>query len=315
MKNTGEKVLITGGAGYLGSVLTPLLISEGYEVTVLDDFLFGQTTLLDSCINKKFTIIRGDCRNEKTLKEILKDKDYIIPLAAIVGYPLCAADEIAAKTTNVGAIKTLLKLRNKEQKIVFPCTNSGYGIMEGGNFCTEDSPLKPITLYGKTKVEAEKIVLETENSLSFRFATVFGASPRMRLDLLVNEFVYRAVHDRALIVFEGGFKRNYIHIRDAVNAILYAIKNFDKMKGLPYNCGLSTANLSKIELCQKIKEHLPNFTFLEAPLGEDPDKRNYLVSNERLEKAGWKPMYSLDDGIDELIKVFAIITHNNHSNI
>jgi nucleoside-diphosphate-sugar epimerase len=315
MKKTGEKVLITGGAGYIGSILTPLLLREGYEVTVLDKFFFGQTTLLDLCIDEKFTIIRGDCRDEKILKEILNDKDYIIPLAALVGYPLCAADETAARTTNVDAIKTLLKLRSKEQKIIFPCTNSGYGIMEGESFCTENSPLKPISLYGKTKVEAEKLVLETDNSLSFRFATVFGASPRMRLDLLVNEFVYRAVRDKAVIVFEGSFKRNYVHIRDAANAILHAMKNFGKMKGLPYNCGLSTANLSKIELCQKINEHLPKFTFLEAPLGEDPDKRNYLVSNERLEKTGWKPMYSLDDGIDELIKVYTIITHNNHSNI
>jgi nucleoside-diphosphate-sugar epimerase len=315
MQDTGEKVLITGGAGYIGSILTPLLLREGYNVTVLDSFFFWQATLLDSCIDKNFTIIRGDCRNEGLLKETLKDKDFIIPLAAIVGYPLCSADETAARTTNAGAIKTLLNLRNRGQKIIFPCTNSGYGTIEGNNFCTEDSPLKPISLYGKTKVEAEKLILETENTLSFRFATVFGASPRMRLDLLVNEFVYRAVRDKAVIVFEGSFKRNYIHIRDAANAILYAMKNFDKMKGLPYNCGLSTANLSKIELCQKIKEHLPDFTFLEAPFGEDPDKRNYLVSNERLEKTGWKPIFSLDDGIDELIKVFTIITHNNYSNV
>lgn len=310
-----EKILITGGAGYIGSVLTPMLLKEGYDVTVLDMFYFNQATLLDSCIDPNFHIIRGDCRNEETVKAAIEGKDYIIPLAALVGFPLCKRDEVAAKTTNLEAIQMLLKLRKPEQRIIYPCTNSGYGVGEDGKFCTEDSPLNPISLYGTTKVEAERAVLEAGNSLTFRFATVFGASPRMRLDLLVNDFVYRAVFDRTTVIFEGSFKRNYIHIRDAAGAFLWGIKHFDEMKGRPYNCGLSSANLSKLELCAKIKEHIPGFIYLEAPIGEDPDKRDYIVSNERLEGTGWKPKYDLDDGIEELKKVYTIIKNNMYSNI
>lgn len=310
-----EKILITGGAGYIGSILTPMLLNEGYDVTVLDMFYFNQATLLDSCINPNFHIIRGDCRNEETVKAAIEGKDYIIPLAALVGFPLCKRDEIAARTTNLEAIEMLLRLRKPEQRVIYPCTNSGYGVGEDGKFCTEDSPLNPISLYGVTKVEAEKAVLQAGNSLTFRFATVFGASPRMRTDLLVNDFVYRAVFDRTTVIFEGNFKRNYIHIRDAAGAFLWAMKHFDEMKGRPYNCGLSTANLSKLELCAKIKEHIPDFIYLEAPIGEDPDKRDYIVSNERLERTGWRPKYNLDDGIEELKKVYTIIKNNMYSNI
>lgn len=310
-----EKILITGGAGYIGSILTPMLLNEGYDVTVLDMFYFNQATLLDSCINPNFHIIRGDCRNEETVKAAIEGKDYIIPLAALVGFPLCKQDEIAARTTNLEAIEMLLRLRKPEQRVIYPCTNSGYGVGENGKFCTEDSPLNPISLYGVTKVEAEKAVLQAGNSLTFRFATVFGASPRMRTDLLVNDFVYRAVFDRTTVIFEGNFKRNYIHIRDAAGAFLWAMKHFDEMKGRPYNCGLSTANLSKLELCAKIKEHIPEFIYLEAPIGEDPDKRDYIVSNERLEGTGWRPKYNLDDGIEELKKVYTIIKNNMYSNI
>lgn len=308
-----EKVLIIGGAGYIGSVLAPFLLQEGYEVTVLDIFIFGQTTLLDLCINPSFKVIRGDCREEDTLLKAIEGMDYIIPLAAIVGHPLCDADRIAARTTNLGSIETLIKLRKPEQKIIFACTNSGYGIGEKDEYCTEDSPLRPISLYGRTKVEAEKIVLEAGNSLSFRFATVFGASPRMRLDLMVNNFVFRAITDKTVTVFEGHFRRNYIHVRDAVGAIIYAIKNFERMKGQPYNCGLSSANLTKTQLCETIKRHIPDFVYVEAPVGEDPDKRDYNVSNERLETTGWKPQYSLDDGIEELKKVFEIIRYFDFS--
>ncbi len=310
-----EKILITGGAGYIGSILTPMLLKEGYDVTVLDMFYFNQATLLDSCIDPNFHIIRGDCRNEETVKSAIEEKDYIIPLAALVGFPLCKRDEVAARTTNLEAIQMLLKLRKPEQRIIYPCTNSGYGVGEDGKFCTEDSPLNPISLYGVTKVEAERAVLQAGNSLTFRFATVFGASPRMRTDLLVNDFVYRAVFDRTTVVFEGNFKRNYIHIRDAAGAFLWAMRNFDEMKGRPYNCGLSTANLSKLELCAKIKEHIPEFVYLEAPIGEDPDKRDYIVSNERLEGTGWRPKYSLDDGIEELKKVYSIIKNSYYSNV
>lgn len=310
-----SKILVTGGAGYLGSMLVPLLLQEGHEVTVLDNFYFNQSTLLDSCMNPRFEVVRGDARNEELMEKLMEGKDYIIPLAAMVGFPLCKADEVAAETTNLGAIKTILKLRKPEQRIIYPCTNSGYGVGEGDKFCTEDTPMRPISLYGITKTESERLVLESGNSLTFRFATVFGASPRMRIDLLVNDFVYRAVFDRTAVIFEGNFKRNYIHIRDAVGAFVWAINHFDEMKGKPYNCGLSSANLSKIELCEKIKEHIPEFVYLEAPVGEDPDKRDYIVSNERLEATGWRPQYTLDDGIEELKKVYTIIKNKTYSNI
>ncbi len=310
-----SKILVTGGAGYIGSVLVPMLLNEGHEVTVIDDFYYGQSTLLDVCLNPNFTIIRGDVRDESLMKEQMKDKDYIIPLAAMVGFPLCEKDKTAAQTINYDAVKMITELRSKDQRIIYPCTNSGYGVGQGDSFCTEDTPMNPISLYGITKSNAEKAVLDAGNSLTFRFATVFGASPRMRIDLLVNDFVYRAVFDRTAVIFQGEFKRNYIHVRDAAGAFVFAINNFEKMEGRPYNCGLSSANLNKIELCEKIKEHIPEFVYLEAPVGEDPDKRDYIVSNERLESCGWKPKYSLDDGIEELKKVYTIIKKNQYSNI
>lgn len=310
-----SKILVTGGAGYIGSVLVPMLLNEGHEVTVIDDFYYGQSTLLDVCLNPKFTIVRGDVRDESLMRQLMKDKDYIIPLAAMVGFPLCEKDKTAAQTINFDAIKMITELRSKDQRIIYPCTNSGYGVGQGDSYCTEDTPMNPISLYGITKSRAEKAVLDAGNSLTFRFATVFGASPRMRIDLLVNDFVYRAVFDRTAVIFQGEFKRNYIHVRDAAGAFVFAINNFEKMEGKPYNCGLSSANLSKIELCEKIKEHIPGFVYLEAPVGEDPDKRDYIVSNERLEGCGWKPKYSLDDGIEELKKVYTIIKKNQYSNI
>ncbi len=310
-----ESILVTGGAGYIGAVLVPELLKKGYAVTVIDNLYYNQSSLLECCMDSKFEFVNGDCRDEDLMKEHVIGKDIIIPLAALVGFPLCARDKIAAETTNLDAIKMILKLRKPEQKVIYPCTNSGYGLGQGEDFCTEDSPLNPISLYGVTKVEAEKEVLAAGNSLTFRFATVFGASPRMRMDLLVNDFVHRAVTDKTAVIFEGSFKRNYIHIRDAVNAICHGIENFEKMKGKPYNCGLSSANLSKIELCEKIKEHVPQFVYIEAPVGTDPDKRDYIVSNERLENTGWQPKYTLDDGIEELIKVYKIIKNNRYSNI
>lgn len=308
------KIAITGGAGYIGSVLVPELLSLGHEVSVLDNFYFNQTALLDCCHNKNFNMVRGDARDRETVKKFIDGADFIIPLAALVGFPLCDYDKVAAKTTNLDAILMLLELRKPDQKIIYPCTNSGYGATDGKIYFTEDSPLNPISLYGTTKVEAEKAVLESGNSLTFRFATVFGASPRMRLDLLVNDFVYRAVNDRTMIIFEGHFKRNFIHIRDVVGAYVHAINNFDTMKGRAYNCGLSDANLSKIELCEKIKEHIPQFTFFESEINKDPDKRNYIVSNERLEATGWRPQYSLDDGIEELIKTYTIVKNKTFAN-
>lgn len=308
-------ILVTGGAGYIGSVLVPELLKKGHRVTVLDLFIYKQNTLLECCRYDTFTVIRGDCRDEETLKKALADKEFIFPLAAIVGFPACDNDKTAAESTNLKAVETLLRLRDKEQKIIFPCTNSGYGLGQGEQMCTELSPISPVSLYGKTKMAAEKAVLEAGNSLTFRFATLFGASPRMRTDLLVNDFVYRAVFDRSLVVFEGHFMRNYLHVRDAANAFIFAMENFEKMKGRCYNCGLSDANLSKLELCGKIKEYIPAFTFLEAPVGTDPDKRNYLVSNERIEACGFKPQFTLDDGIKELIKVYSIIKNSFYGNV
>ena len=301
------KILVTGGAGYIGSILVPMLLDRGYEVTVLDNFMYNQSSLLDCCANPRFSVIRGDCRDEATLKKALRGADYILPLAAIVGAPACEADKTAAVSTNLEAIKLLLSLRSREQRIIYPCTNSGYGIGEKDKLCTEETPLRPLSLYGKTKVEAEKAILDAGNAISLRLATAFGMSPRMRLDLLVNDFVYRAVKDRYLVVFEGHFRRNFIHVRDVARAFIHAIENFERMRDEPYNVGLSDANLSKLELCAKIKEQLPDFVYIEAPVGEDPDKRDYIVSNEKIERTGFKPIYSLEMGIKELIKGYTIL--------
>lgn len=308
-------ILVTGGAGYLGSVLVPELLKQGHSVTVLDSFIFGQNSLVECCANDNFNVIRGDAREEDTLKPLLKKADIIIPLAALVGAPLCSRDKIGTVTTNRDAVVTLAKLASKEQRIIYPCTNSGYGIGQKDSYCTEETPLKPISLYGKAKVEAEQILLDRGNSISLRLATVFGMSPRMRIDLLVNDFVYRAVTDRFVVIFEGHFKRNYIHIRDVARAFIHAMNNFGAMKNEPYNVGLSDANLSKLELCAKIKEQVPDFVYLEAPIGEDPDKRDYIVSNEKIEKTGFKPVHSLEMGIKELIKGYRIISNSKYSNV
>lgn len=310
-----SKILITGGAGYLGSVLVPMLLEKGHEVVVLDSFFYKQTSLLGCCEYKSFLIIKGDCRDEEILKKALDGADYIFPLAAMVGFPLCDSDKTAANTVNFEAIETLLRLREENQKIIFPCTNSGYGLGQGDSYCTEESPIEPISVYGKTKMAAEKAIIDAGNSVTFRFATLFGASPRMRTDLLVNDFVYRAVHDRSVVIFEGNFMRNYLHVRDAARAFIFAMENFESMKGNRYNCGLSSANCSKLELCEIIKNHIPGFTYLEAPVGTDPDKRNYLVSNAKLESLGYKAIYSLDDGIEELIKVYTMIKNSAYGNV
>jgi nucleoside-diphosphate-sugar epimerase len=308
-------VLITGGAGYIGSVLTPALLAQGYQVTVLDNFLFRQTSLADCCQYDSFQIVRGDCRDETLMSNLLATADVIIPLAALVGAPLCSRDPVGTKTINQEAVEMLCRLVSPDQRILLPVTNSGYGIGEAGKFCTEESPLRPISLYGVTKVKAEEAVLAHGNSITFRLATVFGMSPRMRLDLLVNDFVYRAVHDRAVVIFEGQFKRNYIHIRDVARVFLHGIAQFDTMKGKPYNVGLEDANLSKLELCAEIKKQVPSFVYLEAPIGEDPDKRDYIVSNQRILSTGFQPEWSLERGIRELIKGYTILRNSIYSNV
>ena len=308
-------ILVTGGAGYLVSIMVPALLEAGHRVTVLDSFLFRQAPLAHVCAHPDFDIVRGDARSEEVLKPLVKDADLVVPLAALVGAPLCDADILAATSTNRDAVLTLIRLLSRDQRIMMPVTNSGYGIGEQGKFCTEDTPLRPISLYGRTKVDAEQAVLERGNAISFRLATVFGMAPRMRVDLLVNDFVYRAVHDRAVVLFEPHFKRNYIHIRDVARAFLHGLDRFDAMKDRPYNVGLSDANLSKWELCERIRAHLPKFVFLEAPIGEDPDKRDYIVSNERIEATGYTPAHSLDDGIRELIKGYRMLRNSVHGNV
>lgn len=308
-------ILVTGGAGYLGSIMVPELLRAGHRVTVLDNFMFKQASLNHVAADPRFDIVRGDCRDEALVASLLTKADVVIPLAALVGAPLCAQDPVGATSTNLDAQRMLVRRLSPSQRVLMPITNSGYGIGEEGKFCTEETPMRPISLYGIHKVEVEKAVLDHGNAISFRLATVFGMAPRMRLDLLVNDFVYRAVNDRALVLFESHFKRNYIHVRDVAGAFLHGLDNFDRMKGGPYNVGLSDANLSKRELCDRIQVHLPGVVVLDAPIGEDPDKRDYIVSNEKLESTGWRPVHSLDDGIVELIKGYRMIRNTVYTNI
>ena len=309
------KILVTGGAGYIGSILVPQLLQNGFEVTVIDNFMYHQASLLNCCNNEKLVIINGDSRNKELVAEQLKKVDVVIPLACLTGAPLCSKDPLGAKSTNFDAINMLLELRTKRQWIIFPTTNSGYGVGEKGNFCTEETPLRPVSLYGKLKVEIENILLQEENTITLRFATVFGISPRMRLDLLVNDFTYRALNDRYLVLFEASFKRNYLHVRDAAAAFIFCIENFESMRGEPYNVGLSESNLSKLELCQKIQKFIPNFYFVESPIGEDVDKRDYVISNEKIEGRGFRTKMSLENGIKELIKGYQVVRRNQYSNI
>ena len=310
-----QKILVTGGAGYIGSVMVPELLNAGYEVTVLDNFMYKQASLNQVCYNPKFSVVQGDIRIESTIKPLLKKADIIIPLAAYVGAPLCSQDPVGAQTVNHDAIMMMLKHVSKEQWILMPTTNSAYGTTKENQYCTEESPLNPISKYAVDKVAVEKQLMQHPNAISFRLATVFGMSPKMRIDLLVNDFVYRAVYDRFVVLFEGHFKRNYIHIRDVSRVFQHALANFEKMKGQIYNVGLSDANVSKKELCQHIQKQLPDFVFPDAPVGKDPDQRNYIVSNEKIEATGFKPQMSLDKGIAELIKGYTMIRNTRYGNV
>jgi nucleoside-diphosphate-sugar epimerase len=309
------RVLITGGAGYLGSILSETLLARGYAVTVLDNLMWGHAALLHLCAHPDFEFVRGDARDESTLRGLLATSDVIVPLAALVGAPLCDRDPWAARSTNVDAIRSLLGLRSPSQLVVYPTTNSGYGTKSGAIHCTEDTPLEPISLYGATKVEAEKAVLDSGNAVTLRLATVFGASPRMRLDLLVNHFVHAARTDRYLVIFEKDFKRNYVHIRDVADCFVHSIEAGAKMAGRPYNVGLDDANLSKWELAHKIKEHVPDFVIVASEIGSDPDKRNYVVSNRRLREAGFVARRSLDDGVIELLKAYRSLGRSGWANV
>lgn len=310
-----KKILITGGAGYIGSVLVSELLKNDFHVTVLDNFMYKQNSLLDVCNNPELKIIVDDVRNEKLLKNEVERHDIIIPLAAIVGAPACTKDKSLALSVNQTQAENIANWASSDQMILFPVTNSGYGIGEKNNFCTENSPLNPLSHYGITKVEAEKAILNNGNGITFRLATVFGSAPRMRMDLLVNDFVYRAVNDKFIVLFESHFKRNYIHIRDVSNVFIHGINNYDSMIGQPFNVGLSNANLSKMELCLKIKEQVHDFHIFESEIATDPDKRDYIVSNEKIEKTGWEPLYSIDDGINELIKTYRYLNVNPHNNL
>lgn len=309
------KILVTGGAGYIGAVLVPALLEEGYNVTVLDNFMYQQTPLLDCCNDKKLNIIRGDVRDAKLLSGLVEQTDAIFPLACLTGAPICARDPEGARAINFDAVKNIAEAMNPNQMMIFPCTNSGYGIGQADIYCNENTPLMPISMYGRLKVEIEAFILNHCNCVTFRFATLFGISPRMRLDLLVNDFTYRAVTDRFIVLFEPHFKRNYLHVRDAARAFQHSLKNFKQMKGQPYNVGLSDANLSKWELCELIKSKVPDLSVMVSEVGQDPDKRNYIVSNERIEATGFKPSISLEEGIAELAKGYQIVRRNQFANV
>jgi nucleoside-diphosphate-sugar epimerase len=310
-----ETVLVTGGAGYIGSILCETLLHKGYRVTALDTLMYGEQSLFHLCAHPRFEFVYGDARDERTVGGLVREADVLIPLAAVVGAPACDRDPLLARSVNLDAVRLLLRLRSPKQVVVYPTTNSGYGTKSGDLRCTEETPLEPISLYGQTKCQAEAAVLESANAVALRLATVFGMSPRMRLDLLVNHFVLAALTDGYLVMFEKDFKRNFVHIRDVADCFVHCIENSSKMAGRPYNVGLDSANLSKEELALKIKHQVPNFYVHSAAVGCDPDKRNYIVSNQRLREAGFEAKRTLEDGIRELIKGYRMLGRGRFKNI
>jgi nucleoside-diphosphate-sugar epimerase len=306
------KVLITGGAGYLGSNLTRHLLEAGYTVTVLDNLMYDQVTLLHLFGNPKFQFELGDVRDKKLLQELVGLNDVIIPLAAIVGMPACKANPELTVAVNYQQVADIVEVLRDDQKLILPNTNSQYGSSD--SIITEESPFNPLSLYAKTKCDAENTMLAKGNGVSLRLATVFGVSPRMRTDLLVNDFVYKSIVDGYLVLFEAHFKRNYIHVQDIARTFQFIIENYEKCKGHAFNVGLSTANLSKLELAEKIKSHIPSLVIKQDDFKEDFDKRNYIVSNEKLEALGWKPIYDLDYGIKQLMSAYKIVINKNNQN-
>ncbi len=309
------KILITGGAGYIGSVLTDLLLLNGYQITVYDNFMFRQNSLNNLFSNKNLNVIDGDIRDRELLNKEISKHDVIIPLAAIVGAPACEKYKFISNEINYESNLDLVKNKSNDQLILMPTTNSAYGSGNSDNYCNEDSPLKPLSDYANQKVKLEEEILNFENVISFRFATVFGFSPKMRFDLLVNDFTQKAYSDKYIILFEENFKRNYLHVKDAANVFMHALNNLSSFNHKIYNVGLSNANISKRELCDKIKEYLPNFVYNTSPFSWDPDKRNYIVDNSRIENTGFNCLYSLDDGIKELIKGIKTISMKLYTNI
>ena len=302
-----KKILITGAAGYIGSMLTTKLVELGFNVLAVDLLKYDKNSLSHLFYYNNFSFLKADITKPTVVKKIIKNVDYIIPLAALVGAPLCEKYKAQAKKVNVSSIKLILRFIKKNQKIIYPTTNSGYGVGEKNKYCDENSPLRPISLYGVTKAEAERLILNHKNSICFRLATVFGFSYRMRTDLLVNNFVEKSVRKKILEIFEPNFRRNFIHIRDVSSAIIFAINNFNKLKNNVFNLGLSSANLTKLALAKKIKKYYKNVKIVIIKNASDPDKRDYFVSNKKIEKSGFKPSISLDIGIKELLKLFSIV--------
>ena len=309
-----KKILVTGGAGYIGSKLSTKLVELNFKVTVVDSLKFSSKSINHLFNKENFHFIKGDVRNKKLMKKLIKDNEFIVPLAGLVGAPLCDKNKKEAIDVNFKSIKYLSSNIIKKNKIIYLTTNSGYGVGEKNKYCDEKSKLNPISLYGKTKVDAEKIIMQNKNVIAFRLATVFGHSYRMRTDLLVNNFVFNALLDKQLTLFEPHFRRNYIHINDVVDGIVYSINNFNKLKSNVYNLGLSSANLTKLMLAKKIKKKLKFLKINFIKNRKDPDQRDYFVSNKKIEKKGFKAKVKIDDGIDELIKVFTYskekIIHN-----
>ena len=308
-------ILVTGGAGYLGSTMVPDLLQAGHKVTVLDNFMFKQTSLNHCCYHPNFSIVKGDIRQKDRMIKLMKSADVIIPLAALVGAPLCSLDPIGATTINHDAIELMLRLLSKDQIVLMPTTNSAYGTGDKDNYCNEESSLRPISQYAIEKVEIEKELMQHPNAISFRLATVFGMSPRMRIDLLVNDFTYRAINDGFVVLFESHFKRNYIHVRDVSRVFQHALNNHSDMKGEIYNVGLSDANVSKKELCEYIQKQLPKFIFIDEQIRKDPDQRNYIVSNDKIQSTGFKTDFSLEQGITELLKGYTMIKNSLYANV
>tara|TARA_B100000989_G_scaffold298895_1_gene290829 strand:- start:19541 stop:20473 length:933 start_codon:yes stop_codon:yes gene_type:complete len=308
------KILITGGAGYIGSMLSTELVKLGHQITVIDDLRYSLNSLNHIMHYKNFEFIKGDIKDKKILKREVIKNNIIIPLAGLVGAPLCEKYKKEAVETNFKQIKFILSVIKKRQKLIYMNSNSGYGIGLKNAFCDEKSPLNPISLYGKTKVDAEKIVLKFKNSICFRLATVFGYSYRMRTDLLVNFMVNEAVNKNKLEIFEPNFRRNYINVRDVVNGIIFAINNFKKLRSNVYNLGLSNANITKIQLAKKIKGYHKSTKVTVIKNRKDPDKRDYFVSNKKIEKKGFRAKISLDNGIKEMIKIFKISKNQGKNN-
>ena len=305
-----KKVLITGGAGYLGSVLTELLLNKGYQVTVLDNLMYKQTSIAPFTYHDNFKFILGDVRYSSTLKPLVESHDILIPLAAIVGMPACKANPQATIDINYQQVQNIVDWSSKDQMILIPNTNSQYG--SSTEIITEDSPFNPLSLYAETKCDAEKAVLDSGNGIAMRLATVFGMSYRMRLDLLVNDFVYKAMTDGTLVLFESHFMRNYIHVRDIANTFLFMIENYDKCNNNAFNVGLTEANCTKLELANTIQKYIPSLVVVENNFKQDFDQRNYMVSNAKLESKGWKPQFSLEKGIQELIEGYQLIIKNRN---